>query len=128
LQHAFARHLRVLEPNGRLLLIDFGGPKRERHSLIGHLRAHCNFDVFDLISTINESGLADLKLYHRNEDWARDLKPPKPEADQPKTTCRSTRKPQKTRLRLIFLRECRLAADIGGVNLPNIKTMGVNQS
>jgi ubiquinone/menaquinone biosynthesis C-methylase UbiE len=62
-----ARHLciremaRVLKPNGRLLLIDFGGSKREKHSLIGHLRAHRNFDVFDLIPTINESGLTDLK-------------------------------------------------------------------
>jgi ubiquinone/menaquinone biosynthesis C-methylase UbiE len=62
-----ARHLciremaRVLKPNGRLLLIDFGGSKRERHSLIGHLHAHRNFDVFDLIPTINESGLTDLK-------------------------------------------------------------------
>jgi len=53
--------VRVLKPNGRLLLIDFGGSKRERHSLIGHLRAHRNFDVFDLIPTINESGLTDLK-------------------------------------------------------------------
>jgi ubiquinone/menaquinone biosynthesis C-methylase UbiE len=52
---------RVLKPNGRLLLIDFGGSKRERHSLIAHLRAHRNFDVFDLIPTINESGLTDLK-------------------------------------------------------------------
>jgi SAM-dependent methyltransferase len=62
-----ARHLciremaRVLKPSGRLLLIDFGGSKRERRSLIGHLRAHRNFDVFDLIPTINESGLTDLK-------------------------------------------------------------------
>src|SRR5713226_4349311 len=62
-----ARHLciremaRVLKPNGRLLLIDFGGSERERHSLIGHLHAHRNFDVFDLIPTINESGLTDLK-------------------------------------------------------------------
>jgi ubiquinone/menaquinone biosynthesis C-methylase UbiE len=51
--------VRVLKPNGRLLLIDFGGSKRERHSLIGHLHAHRNFDVFDLIPTINESGLTD---------------------------------------------------------------------
>ena len=53
--------VRVLKPNGRLLLIDFGGSKRERHRLIGHLRAHRNFDVFDLVPTINESGLTDLK-------------------------------------------------------------------
>ncbi|MEH2560671.1 hypothetical protein [Bradyrhizobium sp. AZCC 2289] len=51
----------TLKANGRLLLIDFGGSKRERHSLIGHLRAHSNFDVFDVIPTINESGLTDLK-------------------------------------------------------------------
>jgi SAM-dependent methyltransferase len=62
-----ARHLciqemaRVLKPNGRLLLIDFGGSKRERRSPIGHLRAHRDFDVFDLIPTINETGLTDLK-------------------------------------------------------------------
>jgi len=53
--------VRVLKPNGRLLLIDFGGSKRERHSLIGHLHAHRNFDVFDLIPTIHENGLSDLK-------------------------------------------------------------------
>jgi len=52
--------VRVLKPNGRLLLIDFGGSNRERHSLIGHLRAHRNFDVFGLIPTIHESGLMDL--------------------------------------------------------------------
>jgi ubiquinone/menaquinone biosynthesis C-methylase UbiE len=52
---------RVLKPGGRLLLIDFGGSKQERRSLIGHLRAHRDFDVFDLIATINESGLTDLK-------------------------------------------------------------------
>jgi ubiquinone/menaquinone biosynthesis C-methylase UbiE len=51
--------VRVLKPNGRLLLIDFGGSNRRR-SLIGHLRAHRNFDVFDLIPTIRESGLTDL--------------------------------------------------------------------
>ncbi len=62
-----ARHLciremaRVLKPNGRLLLIDFGGSKRERHSLIGHLRAHRNFDVFDLVPTFLECGLTGLK-------------------------------------------------------------------
>ena len=53
--------VRVLKPNGRLLLIDFGGSKRERYSLIGHLHAHRNFDVFDLIPTIDENGLSDLK-------------------------------------------------------------------
>src|SRR5258708_17308640 len=53
--------VRVLKPNGRLLLIDFGGSKRARRSLLGHLRAHRNFDLFDLIPTIHESGLTDLK-------------------------------------------------------------------
>lgn len=52
---------RVLKPNGRLLLIDFGGSKWKRRSLIGHLRAHRNFDAFDLIPTIHASGLTDLK-------------------------------------------------------------------
>ncbi len=32
--------VRVFKPNGRLLLIDFGGSKREKHSLIGHLHSH----------------------------------------------------------------------------------------
>jgi ubiquinone/menaquinone biosynthesis C-methylase UbiE len=53
--------VRVLKRNGRLLLIDFGGPKGERHGLIGHLRAHRNFDVFDLIPIIHENGFSDLK-------------------------------------------------------------------
>jgi ubiquinone/menaquinone biosynthesis C-methylase UbiE len=52
--------VRVLKPNGRLLLIDFGGSNREKRSLIGHLRAHRNFDLFDLIPAIHESGLTDL--------------------------------------------------------------------
>src|SRR5258708_38850623 len=53
--------VRVLKTNGRLLVIDFGGSKRERHSLIGHLRAHRNFDVFDLVPTFLECGLTGLK-------------------------------------------------------------------
>ena len=52
---------RVLKPNGRLLLIDFGGTKRETFSLIGHLRAHRDFDVLELIPTIREHEFSDLK-------------------------------------------------------------------
>lgn len=53
--------VRVLKPNGRLLLIDFGGPRRDRFSLIGHLSAHRNFDVFDLLPIIRDQGLSILE-------------------------------------------------------------------
>jgi ubiquinone/menaquinone biosynthesis C-methylase UbiE len=62
-----ARHLciremvRVLKPNGRLLLIDFGGSAPEKRSLIGHLRAHRDFDVLDFIPAFKMTGLIDLK-------------------------------------------------------------------
>jgi ubiquinone/menaquinone biosynthesis C-methylase UbiE len=53
--------VRVLKPNGRLLLIDFGGSAREKRSLIGHLRAHRHFDLLDLVPALQETGLIDLK-------------------------------------------------------------------
>lgn len=53
--------VRVLKPNGRLLLIDFGGSAREKRSLIGHLRAHRDFDVLDLIPAFQRTGLIDLR-------------------------------------------------------------------
>jgi ubiquinone/menaquinone biosynthesis C-methylase UbiE len=52
---------RVLKPNGRFLLVDFGGPKRESFSLIGHLRAHRDFDVFDLVPAVRENELSGVK-------------------------------------------------------------------
>jgi ubiquinone/menaquinone biosynthesis C-methylase UbiE len=53
--------VRVLKPNGRLLLIDFGGSAREKRSLIGHLRAHRHFDLLDLVPALQGTGLIDLK-------------------------------------------------------------------
>lgn len=52
---------RVLKPSGRLLLVDFGGPRRDRFSLIGHLSAHRKFDVFDLLPAIRGHGLLDVE-------------------------------------------------------------------
>ncbi len=52
---------RVLKPSGRLLLVDFGGPRRDRFSLIGHLSAHRKFDAFDFVPTIRDQGLSELK-------------------------------------------------------------------
>lgn len=53
--------VRVLKPSGRLLLVDFGGPKRERLSLIGHLSAHRNFDVLEFVPIVYDYGLSDLE-------------------------------------------------------------------
>src|SRR5262249_52280438 len=51
---------RVLKPNGRFLLIDFGGSDRAWRSLIVHLRANRDLDVSDMIPTMRESGSTDL--------------------------------------------------------------------
>src|SRR5229473_6242284 len=53
--------IRVLKSDGRLLVVDFGGPAQTRHSLMAHLSHHRDFDLHDLIPELHEAGLVDLQ-------------------------------------------------------------------
>jgi ubiquinone/menaquinone biosynthesis C-methylase UbiE len=52
---------RVLKSGGRLLLVDFGGAAKARHSLMARLRHHRDFDLRDIIPELRETGLVDLQ-------------------------------------------------------------------
>lgn len=48
---------RVLKPGGRVLVVDFGGTRRERKSLIEHFHRHGGVDVHDIVKVVREAGL-----------------------------------------------------------------------
>jgi ubiquinone/menaquinone biosynthesis C-methylase UbiE len=52
---------RVLKPAGRLLVVDFGGPSRERRSLIGHLHHHGHVGPADIAALVTAAGLRPLE-------------------------------------------------------------------
>src|SRR5689334_17643444 len=45
---------RVLKRGGRLLLVDFAGPRELRRSLAGRMRVHRDFDLHELIPILRE--------------------------------------------------------------------------
>jgi len=52
---------RVLKPGGRVFAVDFGGPEREKKSLLAHFHRHGHVDLRDLIVLFEESGLSVVK-------------------------------------------------------------------
>ncbi|HWJ38313.1 MAG TPA: class I SAM-dependent methyltransferase [Sphingomicrobium sp.] len=48
---------RLLQPGGRLLLVDFGGSPEAKHSLFGHLHVHRRFDLSGEAAAIASAGL-----------------------------------------------------------------------
>jgi len=50
---------RVLKPDGRLLLVDFGGSAASKKGLFGHMHAHRRFDLAEEISGLQEAGLSE---------------------------------------------------------------------
>jgi ubiquinone/menaquinone biosynthesis C-methylase UbiE len=48
---------RVLKPGGRLLVVDFGGPRKERRSLVARLRRHIVFDLYEILPLFKDAGL-----------------------------------------------------------------------
>ncbi len=48
---------RVLKPGGRLLAVDFGGVKSEKHSRIARHSNHAHFDIHQVIPELTEAGL-----------------------------------------------------------------------
>jgi ubiquinone/menaquinone biosynthesis C-methylase UbiE len=56
----FGEMARVMKPNGRLLLIDFGGSADSKHSLFGHLHAHRRFDLASERDRVAKAGLTGI--------------------------------------------------------------------
>lgn len=52
---------RVLKPEGRLLVVDFGGPSELRRSLIGRLRDHRDFDLRVAMPVLRNAGFASVE-------------------------------------------------------------------
>ncbi|HEV3456070.1 MAG TPA: methyltransferase domain-containing protein [Thermoanaerobaculia bacterium] len=52
---------RVLRPGGRLLAVDFGGPRSARRSWVAHLRHHARFDLREVIPLLSEAGLSSVE-------------------------------------------------------------------
>ena len=51
--------IRVLRPGGRLLLVDYGGPRQERRSLLAHLHHHRRFDLANVLPALRDLGVSD---------------------------------------------------------------------
>jgi ubiquinone/menaquinone biosynthesis C-methylase UbiE len=56
----FDEMARVLKPDGRLLVVDFGGSAQSKHSLFGHLHAHRRFDLTNERAGVAEAGLIEM--------------------------------------------------------------------
>jgi ubiquinone/menaquinone biosynthesis C-methylase UbiE len=58
-QQCFAEMARVLKSDGRLLLVDFGGPSR--HSIAGHAGIHGRFDLASERKRVAAAGLVEIE-------------------------------------------------------------------
>ena len=56
-QQAAVEIRRVLKPEGRVLVVDFGAPRRPRRSLIGHFHRHGRTNIDDVIGLLSAAGL-----------------------------------------------------------------------
>ncbi|MBW8744623.1 MAG: methyltransferase domain-containing protein [Sphingomonas sp.] len=55
-----AEMARVLKPEGRLLLVDFGGSAASKRGVFGHMHAHRRFDLAGEISGLSDVGLSEI--------------------------------------------------------------------
>jgi ubiquinone/menaquinone biosynthesis C-methylase UbiE len=53
--------IRVARPGGRVLLIDFGGPRKGRRSWMARLGPHGRFDLREIAPLLSERGLTDVE-------------------------------------------------------------------
>jgi ubiquinone/menaquinone biosynthesis C-methylase UbiE len=53
----FREMARVLRPGGTLLIVDFGGSERSKHSLFGHMKAHRRFELGEEKRRVAAAGL-----------------------------------------------------------------------
>lgn len=61
LSHSIREMVRVLKPEGRLLLVDFGGPSEGRSSFVSRMRPHCDFDICNLVAEVRKTAVADVR-------------------------------------------------------------------
>lgn len=52
---------RVLKPEGRLLIVDFGGPSELRHSFIGRVGIHRDFDLRAAMPMLRDAGFTGIE-------------------------------------------------------------------
>lgn len=57
--HCFAEMARVLKPEGRLLLVDFGGAPESKRGVLGHMQVHRRFQLADERPRLAEAGFAE---------------------------------------------------------------------
>ena len=52
---------RVLKPGGRLMVVDFGGSEKQKHSWTARYHKHAHFDIRKVIPELSEVGLRDVE-------------------------------------------------------------------
>lgn len=61
-RHQCLREIRrILKPGGRLLVVDFAGPAKEKRSLIPRDHGHAHFDLRQVIPELREAGLSEVE-------------------------------------------------------------------
>ena len=57
---------RVLKPQGRVLVVDFGVPQR-KSGFLAHFHRHCHVDPREIITLLDEAGLRSVRRACRHQ-------------------------------------------------------------